>query len=40
MYFQLEVDYNYNEATKNKCANFQLKASIKNNEKKAEDKIV
>ena len=39
MYFQLEVDYYSNEANKNKYTNFQLKASIKNNVKKAEDQI-
>ena len=38
MYFQLEVDSN--EANKNKYTNFQLKASIKNNLKIAEDQIV
>ena len=37
MYFQLEVDYYSNEANKNKYTNFQLKASIKNNLKIAED---
>ena len=40
MYFQLEVDYYSNEANKNKYANFQLIASIKNNLKIAEDQIV
>ena len=40
MYFQLEVDYYSNEANKNKYTNFQLKASIKNNLKIAEDQIV
>ena len=40
MYFQLEVDYYSNEANKNKYANFQLIASIKNNLKMAEDQIV
>ena len=40
MYFQLEADYYSNEANKNKYTNFQLKASIKNNLKIAEDKIV
>ena len=40
MYFQLEVDYYTNEANKNKYTNFQLKASIKNNVKIAEDQIV
>ena len=40
MYFQLEVDYYSNEANKNKYTNFQLKASIKNNLKIAEDEIV
>ena len=40
MYFQLEVDYYSNEANKNKYTNFQLKASIKNNVKIAEDQIV
>ena len=39
MYFQLEVDYYSNEANKNKYTNFQLKASIKNNLKIAEDQI-
>ena len=38
MYFQLEVDYYSNEASKNKYTNFQLIASIKN--KIAEDQIV
>ena len=40
MYFQLEVDYYSNEANKNKYTNFQLKASIKNKLKIAEDQIV
>ena len=40
MYFQLEVDYYSDEANKNKCINFQLIASIKNNLKIAEDQIV
>ena len=40
MHFQLEVDYCSNEATKNKHTNFQLKSSIKNNLKIAEDQIV
>ena len=40
MHFQLEVDYYSNEANKNKYTNFQLKASIKNNLKVAEDQIV
>ena len=40
MYFQLEIDYYSNEANKNKYTNFQLKASIKNNLKIAEDQIV
>ena len=40
MYFQLKVDYYSNEANKNKYTNFQLKASIKNNLKIAEDQIV
>ena len=40
MYFQLESDYNSNEANKNKYTNFQLIASIKNNLKIAEDQIV
>ena len=40
MYFLLEVDYYPNEANKNKYTNFQLKASIKNNVKIAEDQIV
>ena len=39
MHFQLEVDYYSNEANKNKYTNFQLKASIKNNVKVAEDQI-
>ena len=39
MYFQLDVDY-YSNANKNKYANFQLKASIKNNLKIGEDEIV
>ena len=39
MYFQLEVDY-YSNANKNKYTNFQLKASIKNNLKIAEDEVV
>ena len=40
MYFQLEVDYYSNEANKNEHTTFQLKASIKNNLKIAEDEIV
>ena len=41
MYFQQpEVDYYSNEANKNKYTNFQLKTSIKNNLKSAEDQIV
>ena len=40
MYFQLEVQYCSNEATKNKYTNFQLKSSIKNNLKIGEDQIV
>ena len=40
MQFQLEVYYYSNEANKNKYTNFQLKASIKNNLKIAEDQIV
>ena len=40
MYFQLEVDYCSNEASKNKYKNFQLIASIKNNLKMTEDQIV
>ena len=40
MYFQLEVDYYSNEASKNKYTNFQLIASIKNNLKIAEDQIM
>ena len=40
MYFQLEVEYNSNEANKNKYINFQLIASIKNNLKIAENQIV
>ena len=39
LYFQLEVDYYSDEANKNKYTNFQLKASIKNNLKIAEDQI-
>ena len=39
MYFQIKADYYSNEANKNKYTNFQLKASIKNNVKKAEDQI-
>ena len=39
MCFQLELDY-YSNANKNKYTNFQLKASIKNNLKIAEDQIV
>ena len=40
MFFQLEVDYYSNEASKNKYTNFQLIASIKNNLKIAKDQIV
>ena len=40
MYFQLEVDYYCNEASKNKYKNFQLIASTKNNLNTAEDHIV
>ena len=40
MYFQPEVDYYFDEATKNKYTNLQLKASIKSNLKIAEDQIV
>ena len=40
MYLQLDVDYYSNEANKNKYANFQLIASIKNNLKIVEDQIV
>ena len=40
MYVQIEVDYYSNEANKNKYINFQLKASIKNKLKIAEDQIV
>ena len=40
MYFQLEVDYYYNQASKNKYTNFQLKKSIRNNLKIADDRIV
>ena len=41
MYFQQpEVDCYSNEANKNKYTNFQLKTSIKNNLKIAEDHIV
>ena len=39
IYFQLEVDYYSDEANKNKYTNFQLKASIRNNLKIAEDQI-
>ena len=39
MYFQLEVDY-YSNAKNNIYTNLQLKASIKNNLKIAEDEIV
>ena len=39
IYFQLEVDYYSDEASKNKYTNFQLKASIKNDLKIAEDQI-
>ena len=40
MYVKLEVGYYSNEAKKNKCTNFQLKASIKNSLKIAEHQIV
>ena len=40
MYFQLEGDYYYNEANKNKYTNVQLIASIKCNLKMVEDQIV
>ena len=40
MHFLLEVDYYSNETNKNKYTNFQLKSSIKNNVKIAEDQIV
>ena len=40
MQFQVEVGYYPNEANKNKYTNFQLKASIKDNLKIAEDQIV
>ena len=40
MYFQLKVDYYSNETNKNKYTSFQLKVSIKNNVKIAEDQIV
>ena len=41
MYFQQpEVDCYSNEANKNKYTNFQLKTSIKNSLKTAEDQIV
>ena len=40
MFFQLEVDYYSNEASKNKYVNFQLIASTKNYLKIAEDQIV
>ena len=40
MYFQVEVDYYFNEANKNKYTNFQLIASTKNNLKIVEDQIV
>ena len=39
MYFQLEVDYYFNEANKNEYTNFQLISSIKNNLKISEDQI-
>ena len=39
MYFQLEVNY-YSNANKNKYRNFQLKVSIKNDLKIAEDQII
>ena len=37
MYFQLEVDFYFNEANKNEYKNFQLIASTKNNFKIATD---
>ena len=37
MYFQLEVDYYFNEANKSKYKNIQLIASTKNNLKVAAD---
>ena len=40
MHFELEVDYYSNKANKSKYTNFQLKASIKNSLKIAEDQIV
>ena len=40
MFFQLEVDYYSNEASKNKYTNFQLIASTKNYLKIAADQIV
>ena len=40
MYFQLEVNYYSDEANKTKYTNCQLKASIENNLKIAEDQIV
>ena len=40
MCFQLKVDYYSSNANENKYTNFQLKASIKNNLKIAEDQIV
>ena len=40
MYFQLEVDYYSNEGNKNKCKNFQLIASTKNNLKMAEKQFI
>ena len=40
MYFQLEEDYYFKEAKKNKYKNFQLIASTKNNLKIAGEQIV
>ena len=40
MYFQPEVDYYSDNASKNKYTNFKLKASIKNNLKIVKDQIL
>ena len=40
MYFQLEIDYDSNEANINKYKNLQLIASTKNNLKIVEEQIV
>ena len=40
MYFQLEIDYDSNEANVNKYKNLQLIASTKNNLKIVEEQIV